>query len=118
VSARCRVAGTFFRVLTPRWAHAPLSGEGSARQGGRFNRPRVPALYLSRDLETAWAEYQQTGALMRPGTIVAYEIEADGIADLTDREMLLALGVAAADLHCAWRQIARIEGGEPPTWRL
>jgi RES domain-containing protein len=108
VSARRRVAGTFFRVLTPRWAH----------QGGRYNRPGAPALYMSRDLETAWAEYQQTGALVRPGTVVAYEVAAVGIADLADPEVLADLGGTEADLLALWRDIARVEGRDPPTWML
>ena len=32
--------------------------------GGRFNRPGVDALYLSRRIETATAEYQQDEPLM------------------------------------------------------
>ncbi|MFT4103399.1 MAG: RES domain-containing protein [Burkholderiaceae bacterium] len=33
-----------------RWVESQaLSGEGSARKGGRFNRPGVAALYLSLD---------------------------------------------------------------------
>jgi RES domain-containing protein len=44
-----------YRVHTPRWAHAPLSGAGTASHGGRANRPGVPALYLSLELETALA---------------------------------------------------------------
>ena len=108
----------FFRVLTPRWAHQPLSGEGAARQGGRHNRPRVPALYMARDLETAWAEYQQMGALVRPGTVVAYDVTATGIADLGDPAVLAELNATAGDLLCLWRDIARVERRDPPTWVL
>lgn len=115
---RTVVAGTFFRVLTPRWAHQPLSGDGAARQGGRYNRPGMPALYVSRDLETAWAEYQQTGALVRPGTVVAYEVTAAGITDLADPDVLAELRVTAADLLGLWRDVARVEGRDPPTWVL
>ncbi|WP_439546652.1 RES domain-containing protein [Sandarakinorhabdus sp.] len=44
---RLRPNAVFHRYLTPRWSHAPLSGAGAALHGGRFNRPGVPALYLS-----------------------------------------------------------------------
>ena len=43
----------FHRFLTPKWAFVPLSGVGAAIDGGRFNRPGVEALYLSRTARTA-----------------------------------------------------------------
>lgn len=49
----------WYRVIVPRYAGAPLSGQGAARQGGRFNRPGQEALYLSLDEAAALAEYQQ-----------------------------------------------------------
>lgn len=55
----------FHRYLTPKWAFAPTSGAGSAIDGGRFNRPGVEALYLSRAPQTALDEYRQ-GALITP----------------------------------------------------
>jgi hypothetical protein len=38
----------FHRFLIPKWAHLPTSGAGAATDGGRFNRPGIEALYLSR----------------------------------------------------------------------
>ena len=75
------VRGTYFRFLTHRWSHRPLSGDGAAVGGGRYNRPERPALYMSEDVATAWDEYSQAGALMRPGTLVAYGVEAAAIVD-------------------------------------
>lgn len=44
-----------FRALTPKWAFAPESGEGAARQGGRFNAPVYdPARALPRD-QSSWS---------------------------------------------------------------
>ncbi|WP_429008470.1 RES domain-containing protein [Roseixanthobacter psychrophilus] len=43
----------FHRYLTPKWAFVPTSGAGAAIDGGRFNRPGVEALYLSRAPQTA-----------------------------------------------------------------
>lgn len=57
-------AETFYRFNTPRWAYRPTSGAGAAKLGGRFNRPGVDALYLSRSVETATAAYQQDEPLM------------------------------------------------------
>jgi len=42
----------FHRYLTPKWAFLPTSGAGAAIDGGRFNRPGVEALYLSRSAQT------------------------------------------------------------------
>ena len=61
-------AETFYRFNTPRWAYSPTSGAGAAKVGGRFSRPGVDALYLSRLIVTAAAEYQQGEPLMPPGT--------------------------------------------------
>ena len=109
---------TFIRVLTPRWAHQPLSGAGAAITGGRFNRVGLEALYLSADVETAWAEYQQTGSIPRPGLVAGYTVEAGTIADTTGDADLAALGTTRADLDCDWRYTLRIEKREPPTWVL
>lgn len=70
------------RVLVPRWAFAPLSGDGAARHGGRFNRVGVQALYLSFERDTALAEYQQTSPLLPPGTICTYMARLAPLVDL------------------------------------
>ena len=90
----------YWRVLAPRWAHLPLSGDGAEAVGGRYSTPGTPALYLAADLETAVAEYEQS-LLVRPGTFCAYDVGGGRIADLM-RKPQLAGGV---DLHCAWRTI-------------
>ena len=42
---------------------------GAAAHGGRANRPRVAALYMALDTETAIKEYQQVSMLLPPGTL-------------------------------------------------
>lgn len=111
------VARRCWRVLAPRWAHAPLSGAGSAGNGGRFNRPGVAALYLSEDLLTAVAEYQQELGV-RPGTFCAYDVDAAPVVDLVDPKVREACGVTLRDLRCPWKQIALVAGGTPPSWDL
>ncbi len=110
------VRGRAWRILSPRWAHAPLSGDGAARNGGRWNRPGQPALYLSEQIETAFAEYQQELGV-RPGTFVAYDVEAV-LVDLTRSDVLDAVGATHADLLGAWKSVAWVEHGTPATWRL
>ena len=58
----------FHRFLTPKWAFVPLSGVGAAIDGGRFNRPGVEALYLSRTPQTALEEYRQGASITPPAT--------------------------------------------------
>jgi RES domain-containing protein len=109
---------TFIRVLAPRWAHQPPSGAGAAITGGRFDRTGQEALYLSAEVETAWAEYQQTGSIPRPGLVAGYAVQAGAVVDTTDDAQLPALGTTRADLDRDWRYRLRIEKGEPPTWAL
>lgn len=54
-------------MLAPKWAHRPLSSEGAALRGGRWNEPGRQALYMSEDFVTAVAEYEQDLGI-RPGT--------------------------------------------------
>ncbi|BAC90666.1 RES family NAD+ phosphorylase [Gloeobacter violaceus] len=106
-----------WRILAPRWAYQPLSGEGAARNGGRWNPKGVPALYLSESIDTAFAEYQQT-LYVRPGTFCAYRLLVAGVVDLCDPTVLVELGVNEETLPCAWREIALIRKDTPPTWTL
>ena len=69
-----RFAAVGFRMLTPKWAHAPTSGAGAALHGGRANRPGFDAVYVSTEAQTAIAEYQQLSPLMPPGNLVSFEI--------------------------------------------
>lgn len=103
-------------MLTPRWASEPLSGAGAAKRGGRWNVPGQPALYLSEDHTTAFAEYMQD--LERPGLFTPYHVAATRIVDLGDRSSRTVLDVDEATLLCPWKAIARIEKRQPPTWTL
>jgi RES domain-containing protein len=108
----------FHRYLTPKWAYLPASGAGAAIDGGRFNRPGVEALYLSRDATTALEEYRQGVSITPPATLAAYEITLAEVADFS-------LGFDPAcwsgewrEWDCAWRAIWRIEKRVPPSWRI
>jgi len=113
-----RFAGTVYRAHNPRWSFAPLSGDGAARYGGRFNPVGVPALYTSRRMETAWYEVQQGFAFKaQPLTICAYEVDCTDVADLTDPDTLAMYGADAGILASPWEAIF-LRGGKPPTWDL
>jgi RES domain-containing protein len=107
-----RVERRFWRVLAPRWAHQPLSGEDAARNGGRWNPKGVPALYLSGELTTAVAEYEQDIGI-RPGTFCAYDVKVERILDLTSADVLELLGIDPADRHAAWKTILLVERRVP-----
>ena len=106
-----------WRVLAPKWSHAPLSGAGAAVNGGRFNRPNIDALYTSFDMMTAVIEYQQEFGF-RPGTFCAYDANIRLIVDLTDSKTLNMLNVKPSDLNCPWKQFAWVNHQDPPTWLL
>lgn len=109
--------GRFWRILSPRWAHDPLSGAGAARHGGRWNPPGKAALYLSMQVETAFAEYQQELGT-RPGLFVAYDVTGAKIVDLHLDEALLQVGLRKGDAHCPWKEIAWVRKQRPATWAV
>ena len=76
-----------WRAYVPRWSHQPLSGEGAARFGGRWNPVGVPTIYAARELSTAWAEYNQ-GFVQHPALIAQLELTGARLSDLTDPEVL------------------------------
>ncbi|WP_222425826.1 RES family NAD+ phosphorylase [Vreelandella titanicae] len=77
--------GLVYRGHNPRWQHAPTSGAGAARNGGRWNPVDLPALYTSERFETAWLEAQQGFPFKtQPLTLCSYEVNCGPILDLCD----------------------------------
>jgi RES domain-containing protein len=102
---------TIWRAFVPRWAHLPLSGEGAARFGGRWNPAGAPTIYAACELSTAWAEYNQ-GFVQHPAVIAKLELSEARLADLTSADVLAKLGIAP-DIHeCQWR--ARLDDALQP----
>lgn len=107
---------TLWRAYVPRWAHLPLSGEGAARFGGRWNGLGQPCLYAALELSTAWAEYNQ-GFVQHPATLAQMRLTGARLADLADAATLAALKVDPAIHACEWR--ADLDAGRTPaTHRL
>lgn len=111
------IARRYWRMLAPKWAHDPLNGAGASLRGGRFNPPSMPALYMSEEFSTAVAEYEQDLGI-RPGTLCAYDVQSERIADLADALTLQTLGIDTAALRAPWKHIAFIEKRAPPSWSI
>jgi RES domain-containing protein len=113
-----RFRGLAWRAHDPRWAFKPLSGDGAAIHGGRFNPPGVPALYLALDPMTAIKEISQGFAhKFEPCVLCTYEIDCADIVDLRSEEGRAAAGALAEDMACAWFAY-RAKRHEAPSQRL
>lgn len=113
-----RFRGACYRAHDPKWSFLPLSGQGAAMTGGRFNRKGDATLYLSLSIGTAVAEVSQGFAHRIPPMLICqYDVDCEPVADLTDARTLAALGVTLADLGCAWLT-DMLAGREPPSWSV
>lgn len=113
-----RFQGRCYRGHDPTWSFSPISGEGAAKTGGRFNRPGEPTLYLSLDIMTAAGECTQGfSQRLQPLTMCEYDIDCDPITDLRTDVARKAAGVELDDLACAWLNFLRA-GEEAPSWRV
>lgn len=111
-----RFAGRCYRGHDPAWSFSPISGEGAAQTGGRFNRKGEPTLYLSLDIMTSLGECMQgLSRRLLPLTMCEYDVDCEGVADLRDEPARMRQGVAREELACAWLsfQIARKPA---PSW--
>jgi len=105
-----------WRAYVPQWAHAPLSGDGAARFGGRWNPVGAPTIYAARELSTAWAEYNQ-GFVQHPALIARLILTGARLADFTNGDVLASFGVDKTIHACEWRADLD-EGRRPATHRL
>ncbi len=113
-----RFAGTCYRAHDPRWSFKPISGDGAAIHGGRFNAKGTPALYLALTLVGAVREANQ-GFVRKidPYVICSYDVDCQDIADLRTAKVRAGHGVTDDELACAWFALAA-EGKEPPSRRI
>lgn len=100
-----------WRAYVPRWAHAPLSGEGARRFGGRWNPVGAVAIYAAREMSTAWAEYNQ-GFVQHPALIAQLQLSGARLAVLTDAARLSEFGFSDELHRCEWR--ADMDAGKVP----
>lgn len=110
--------GLAYRAHNPKWSWSPTSGEGARRNGGRFNRPGTPALYLALSPATAINEASQGfGNRFPPLTLVTYDIDCADLADLSTPAGAKKHKITSTMLACPWKLLAH-EGAPVPTWDL
>ena len=109
--------GLLYRALNPGWARTPLSGEGAARFGGRFNRMGRAALYTSLAPDVAIREANRVGVL-QPTTLVALRADVGPLLDGTDATALAEHGACAEMLADPSWHDAMLAGRAVPTHEL
>jgi RES domain-containing protein len=111
-----RWQGTCYRAHDPRWAWAPLSGEGAAAKGGRFNPIGVPALYLALSIEGIFLEMGHGFAhRFDPLTVCSYAVDVDDLVDVRMEADRASAGIAFADMSCSWAYDLA-NGRKPASW--
>ncbi|MFN4100798.1 MAG: RES family NAD+ phosphorylase [Pararhodobacter sp.] len=109
-----RYDGPLYRALNPVYARQPLSGQGAALHGGRFNPRGVAALYTALDPATALREANQVGSL-QPIVLVSYGASLGPVFDTRDPEALESRGMTLQRLaDSGWRS-AMLDGRTVPT---
>ncbi|MGQ7246757.1 RES family NAD+ phosphorylase [Halomonas sp. V046] len=108
-----RHQGLVYRGHNPRWQHAPESGAGAVRCGGRWNPPGLSALCTSQRFETAWLEAQQGFPFKtQPLTLCTYRVDCGPMLDLCDPAIRQQVHPDPEDwLHEAWLEKALL--GQP-----
>jgi RES domain-containing protein len=113
-----RLQATCYRAHHPKWSFKPLSGDGAAIHGGRFNPKSMPALYLALTIATAIKEASE-GLLFRinPYVLCCYDVYCADVADLRTEAGRAEHRVVLAELSCAWEADV-LERSEPASWRM
>lgn len=113
-----RFQGVAFRAHDPRWSFKPLSGDGAALYGGRYNRIGLPALYLALDAITAVREVTQGLARkFDPCVLCSYDVDCEPIADLRNTAGRSHHRVEIGEMRCAWF-LEAAAGRDPASWEI
>ncbi len=113
-----RFAGVCYRAQDPVWAFKPISGDGAALRGARFNPKGVPALYLALTIVGAVKEANQGLAhRIDPCVLCSFEVDCEDIVDLRTPGGRQVAKIRFEDMSCGWMDfLAR--GERPPSWSI
>jgi RES domain-containing protein len=113
-----RFRGTCYRAHDPQWFFKPISGEGAAIHGARFNPKGTEALYLGLTIGCAINEANQGFAFkINPCVLCCYDVDCDDIADLRTDTGRTRHGVTLADMSCPWAADLA-DGKDPLSWAI
>lgn len=113
-----RFVGTCYRAHDPRWSFKPISGEGAAIRGARFNPKGVPALYLGLSIMTAIKEISQgLPHRLDPTVLCSYDVDCEDVIDLTTEQGRGAGAISARDMACDWASDLAV-GDRPASWAI
>lgn len=113
-----RFAGVCYRAHDPRWSFKPISGDGAAVHGGRYNPKGIPALYLSLDPIIVLKEMGHGFARrLEPLVLCSYEVDCDDIVDLRTEAGRQEASTYLASMGSGWMdEIAA--GRRPASWAI
>jgi len=96
--------GYAFRYVPERHRGTALGGDGSHRNGGRYNPPGIGALYTSLQRHTALAErtyFLSDEDPLEPQLLLTFDYSVTAIIDLMDGGVLLALDTTETEITAA-----------------
>jgi RES domain-containing protein len=113
-----KFAGICYRAHDPRWSFKPISGDGAALRGARFNPKGIPTLYLALSIIGAVKEANQGFAhRIDPCVLCSYDVDCDHICDLRSEADRAVVGIRLSDMSCAWMDFL-VRGERPPSWTV
>lgn len=111
-----RFRGVCYRAHDPRWSFKPISGDGAAVRGGRFNPRGIPTLYVALSIITAIKEANQGFAhRIDPCVLCSYDVDCEDIVDLRTDQDRESAGVSFSHMGCAWMDLIG-RARRPPSW--
>lgn len=109
------IRGSFFRTVDPAFRELALAGSRSA---GRYSPAHEPALSLSSSIAGVDAAMiAHRAARAERLDVVRVEVEAQGIIDLRDTEVVRAIGIDLADAVAPWQDDVAA-GRSPRSWAV
>jgi RES domain-containing protein len=104
-----------WRACVPKWSYNPLSGEGAALSGVRWNAIGQKCIYAALELSTSWAEYNQ-GFVQHPAIIALLILKNAKLVNLLDSTTLKSLNISNEIHNTQWRN--DLDCGQTPATHI